>query len=71
VGFLGLWCHDVAEVVSALHKLVVEGIAGVEFGCAAEVVEVDWRSIDAATDRVEALASDPAREGSRWCTGAL
>jgi hypothetical protein len=37
VCFLGLWCQDVIEVVGGLHKLVVEGIVGVEFGYAAEV----------------------------------
>jgi hypothetical protein len=30
--FLGLWCHDVVEVGGGLRKLLVEGVAGEEFG---------------------------------------
>jgi hypothetical protein len=40
-GFFILWCHDVAEVVDGLRKLVVDGIVGVGFGYAVEVV-LNW-----------------------------
>jgi hypothetical protein len=42
MGFLGLWCHIVAEVVDGFHTLVVVGIGGVVFGCVAEVEVVGW-----------------------------
>jgi hypothetical protein len=38
VGFWGMWCHVVAEVVGGFHKLVAGGIADVGFGYAVEVV---------------------------------
>jgi hypothetical protein len=42
VGFLGMWCHNAIEVGGGLRKLVVEGVAGEEFGYVAGLVEVDW-----------------------------
>jgi hypothetical protein len=36
-GFFNLWCHDAAEAVDGLRKLVVVGIVGVGFGFAVEV----------------------------------
>jgi hypothetical protein len=42
MGFLGLWCHIVVEVVDGFHTLVMVGIGGVVFGCVAEVEVVGW-----------------------------
>jgi hypothetical protein len=42
MGFFGLWCHIVVEVVDGFHTLVVVGIGGVVFGCVAEVEVVGW-----------------------------
>jgi hypothetical protein len=37
VGFLGLWCRVVTELIGGFHKLVVGAIADVGFKYAAEV----------------------------------
>jgi hypothetical protein len=67
VGFLGLWCRVVTELIGGFHKLVVGAIADVGFKYAAEV---DWHCIGGVAVRTEALAYIPAGKGSRWCTGA-
>jgi hypothetical protein len=62
VGFWGMWCHVVAEVVGGFHKLVAGGYCGCGIWiCGGGGVAV----------RMEALASVPTSEGSRWCTGAM
>jgi hypothetical protein len=67
---LGLWHQIVAKVAGGFHRLLSGGIVGVGFGYVAEVVEVDGHCIGGAVVLVKALASIPANEGSRHCTGA-
>jgi hypothetical protein len=70
IGFLGLWCHIVAEAVGGCHKLVVGGIGDARFGYVVEV-GVDWRYFGGAATQTEVVASVPIDGGSRLCTGAL
>jgi hypothetical protein len=58
----------VVGVVGGSHELVAGGVVDVGFGYAAEV---DWHCIDGVVVQMEALASVPAGEGSRWCIGSL
>jgi hypothetical protein len=63
MGFLGRWCHIVAEIMDAFHTLVVVGIGGVVFACVTEVV-VGWGCFGDEAAQTKALASTPTGEGS-------
>jgi hypothetical protein len=71
MSFLGRQWQIVAEAVGAFRTLVAEGIGGVVSGYVAEAGEVGWCCcFGGAAVRMEAPASFPSGEGSRWCTRA-
>jgi hypothetical protein len=67
-GFLGLWCHIVADPTGGFHRLVV-GVLGLwDLHLRQGWWWLGW--VGGRVVQTKALASIPVGEGYRWCTGA-